>query len=225
MCKRVPECAYGFVFKSQIKIDGFDSVTNPFVIGCDYSGKTGYIAGEPFEFTITLFGAGARFRDEITAAVAGMYREKLSVLRHVGARILYDREWSDDGEIEHVDSVAVELLTPLVLLTSHKLVYEIDFKMFADAAFNRISNVIDVYGDAPLILPYALEHRAPRVICEAILREVTIKQSSPGAVNGLLGSLRFAGDVTRYMPYIDLCSQLHLGKMTTRGCGAFAFEL
>ena len=34
-------------------------------------------------------------------------------------------------------------------------------------------------------------------------------------VDGILGEARYFGDVTRYLPYIDLGTQLHLGKKTT----------
>ncbi|MDR1766105.1 MAG: CRISPR system precrRNA processing endoribonuclease RAMP protein Cas6 [Lachnospiraceae bacterium] len=38
-------------------------------------------------------------------------------------------------------------------------------------------------------------------------------------IEGFVGTVRYSGDVTRYLPYIDLGSQIHIGKKTTRGCG------
>ena len=42
--------------------------------------------------------------------------------------------------------------------------------------------------------------------------------------NGIVGSVRYKGDITKYLPYIDLGSQIHIGKKTTRGCGEYEFE-
>ncbi|MDR0221894.1 MAG: CRISPR system precrRNA processing endoribonuclease RAMP protein Cas6, partial [Lachnospiraceae bacterium] len=43
--------------------------------------------------------------------------------------------------------------------------------------------------------------------------------------DGFVGTVSYFGDVTRYLPYIDLGSQIHIGKKTTRACGEYVFEI
>jgi hypothetical protein len=223
-CANAPRCAYARVFKSQTKTDGMDSVPNPFVIGVDWSGKERYEIGDDLRFTITLFGNADTWRDEVVSAVDEMFTGKLDCLKLRENRIEYAREWSDDGNLPAVDTLVVRLKTPLVMLTGKSLVTEIDFAAFADSVFGRIAGINDTYGEKEFILPYALTHRKPKVIVESRLRAVTIRQEKQ-PITGLMGEVRFRGGLTRYMPYIDLCSQLHIGKMTTRGCGRYAFAI
>jgi len=217
-------CAYAEIFKSQSQVKGLNSVPNPYVIGVDYPAKEEWRAGETLDFSLTLFGRGGSWHEEVSVAVSEMFTGKLSCMRLRETREALCREWSDEGEIPSINMLTVKLKTPLVLLSSKRLVTEIDFYLFTDRVFNRIADVIDVYGEQDFILPYGLTHRKPKVTTESDLKVVTIKQETQ-PIKGLLGELRFQGDVTHYMPYVDLCSQLHIGKMATRGCGRIEFEL
>ena len=217
-------CIYADIFKSQSYGAGMDSVPNPFVIGADYQTKEEWRIGETLDFTITLFGHAASWREEIVAAVGEMFAGKLACLRLKETREILSCEWTDEGEIPYIDTLTIKLKTPLVLLASKQLVNSIDFSLFADSVFNRIAGVVDVYGEQEFVLPYSLTHRKPNIVAESKLNIVTIKQEKQ-PIKGLLGELRFFGDVTRYMPYVDLCSHLHIGKMTTRGCGRFEYEI
>ncbi|MDR1482969.1 MAG: hypothetical protein LBI74_10110 [Synergistaceae bacterium] len=225
VCEVCPEhCVYGEVFKSRAQVKSLDSVPNPFVIDVPYPAREQHKAGENLNFSITLFGTAIRHREEISAAAGEMFRGRLKCLRLDEAKEEYGREWSDSGSLPFSESLKVELLTPLVLLTGKTPVTEIGFDLFADSLFNRAAGIIDVYGGSEFVLPYALTHRKPKIICENNLRVVKIKQENQPIV-GLMGTLRFFGDVTRYLPYVGLCSEIHFGKMTTRGCGKFRYGI
>jgi hypothetical protein len=75
------------------------------------------------------------------------------------------------------------------------------------------------------VLPYALLNRKPYVTAVFDLKKVAIEQEKQPQVSGFLGRGTYTGDITRYMPYIDLGTQLHAGKLTTRGCGAYRYEM
>jgi hypothetical protein len=223
-CQRKSECVYAEVFKSQTQVAGLTSVPNPFVFDFDYPGREHYAKGDTLDFSITLFGSAFRWKAEIVSAVKDMFQGKLGSLHLIKADEEYACEWSDEGEIPRIDTLTVELMTPLVLLNSKKLVADIDFNLFTDSLFNRIAGVIDVYGDSEFVLPYSLMHRKPNIMTTADLHVVSIKQEKQPIV-GLMGKLSFSGELTRYIPYVDLCAQLHIGKLTTRGCGKIELEI
>jgi len=83
---------------------------------------------------------------------------------------------------------------------------------------------MDNYGENELILPYSLMYRKSYIKMECDLRTVKF-QTNDQPIIGLLGQVRYYGDVTRYLPYIDLGSQTHIGKKTSRACGEYTFEI
>ena len=217
-------CVYGEVFKSQSQVKSLDSVPNPFVIDVLYPTKEQHKMGENLNFSIILFGTAIKYKEKIAMAVGEMFCGKLECLRLAEAKEESSRRWSDSGELPFSESLKIELITPLVLFSGKTSVTEIDFNLFTDSLFNRIAGIIDVYGENEFVLPYALTHRKPKIICEDNLRVVKIKQENQPIV-GLMGTFLFFGYVTRYVPYVDLCSEIHFGKMTTRGCGKFCYEI
>jgi hypothetical protein len=223
-CSNASGCPYACVFKSQAQVEGLDSVPNPFVISFEWDKKYRYDPGDHLDFSITLFGKACLWKSEIIEAVSEMFQKKLSCLSLVGSDVAFVQEWSDEGELPQIEAVSIYLKTPLVFLSSKSLVSEIDFSSFIDSAFGRIAGITDTYGEAEFILPYSMTHRKPKIISENKLETVAIKQEKQPIV-GLVGEIRFSGELTRYMPYLDLCSELHMGKMTTRGCGRYEFEI
>jgi hypothetical protein len=199
-------------------------VPNPFVISFEWDKKNRYEAGDMLDFSITLIGTGCLWKDELIAAVGEMFQKKLSCLALDSVTVAYEQEWSDEGQLPEVSTVAIHLKTPLVFLSSKALVTEIDFPSFIDSVFVRIAGINDTYGETEFVLPFSLTHRKPKIISENKLESVTIKQEKQPIV-GLVGEIRFSGELTRYMPYLDLCSEIHMGKMTTRGCGRYEYTI
>ena len=102
--------------------------------------------------------------------------------------------------------------------------YEPDFAVLMDSLLGRIAAICDHYGPSEFVIPYALVAKKPYVNAKYDLKRVQINSNSQ-PVNGFVGKVTFFGDVTRYLPYIDLGSQLHIGKKTTRSCGEYNFTL
>ncbi|GHU34160.1 hypothetical protein FACS1894105_00440 [Clostridia bacterium] len=135
-------------------------------------------------------------------------------------------EWSDKNAstIERVTAIRINFLTPYEILQNDKLVAEPDFSLFTEALFSRIAAVADLYGESEFVLPYRLMYRKPFVQVKHNLKIVTLTQKKE-SVTGVYGSIDFIGEITRYVPYIDIGTQLHIGKKTTRGCGEYNFEI
>ena len=208
------------------KIEGAESVPNPFVISTPYPGKGGYKSGDTLDFTITLFGTACGYESDILSAVRLMCNGKLSDAEIIKSEQVYTREWSDNGadSIPHADTLTLRFHTPTEILSSKEPIAELDFKKFIDSLFGRIAGVIDHYTEDEFIVPYRLIAKKPFVKAEYRLKPARFKTSGQ-PINGFIGSIRYFGDITRYLPYIDLGSQIHIGKKTTRSCGEYSFEI
>jgi hypothetical protein len=44
-------------------------------------------------------------------------------------------------------------------------------------------------------------------------------------MGGLLGDITYCGDLTEFIPLIEACSKVHIGKNTVFGLGGFDFSI
>ena len=214
--------AYNAIFKGA----GTESKPNPFSISAPYPSKGKYYAGEILEFYVTLFGIAGDCGEEIPKAVQTMCKGKLEHTRLTEIECIYAREWSDSGaeSIPHCDNLTVSFLSPTEILSSKKPLHEIGFNTFTDSLFGRINGIINNYTRNEFVLSYTLIAERPLVTAEYDLKPVDI-QTSGQPIRGFIGQIRYFGDITRYLPYIDLGSQIHIGKKTTRSCGEYSIEI
>ena len=220
VCGEAADCAYGAMFKAQSN----ESIPNPYIISAPYPSKRYYAAGEELDFGITLCGRACFFEETVLRAVNGMCAGKLQDALVTGAGRVYSREWSDLGaeSIAPCDVLTVRFLSPVEMRSFGKPVTEIGFGLMIDGLFGRIAGIIDNYTDNVFVLPYHLLARKPFVQADNRLRRVRFSTSSQ-PIEGVIGTVRYFGELTQYLPYIDLGTQLHIGKKTTRGCGEYDF--
>ena len=221
-CGNVANCAYGSMFKAQ----NGESVPNPYVISVPYPGMGHYRDGSTLDFSIVLCGSARRFEADVVCAAKSMCTGSLRNTELADAWREYDREWSDCGAetIEHCDALEVQFVTPTEIRSAGEAIADISFALLVDSLFGRIAGIIDHYTDSEFELPYCLMERKPFIHSECDLRRERFSTSGQ-PIDGILGTVRYFGDVTRYLPYIDLGSQLHVGKKTTRGCGEYVFGI
>jgi hypothetical protein len=84
--------------------------------------------------------------------------------------------------------------------------------------------MIDLYGKGEFIIPYGLVHRLLHIVARQNLRKVSIIDAKC-TFEGFLGEVAYSGELTRLMPYIDLGSVMHMGKLKTRGFGQYTFQI
>jgi hypothetical protein len=210
--------AYERVFK----VKAAESVPNPYAISVPFAPETRYKAGEALRFALTLFGNACVYGEAFVAAARDMCRGRLANCVFDGWELEFDRVWSDAGaeSIPPADAITVRFLTPAEIQNGRPTLTELTFEMFIDSLFGRIGNIIDHYTDGEFVLPYALIMRKPFVTAEYDLKPA-IFQTNGQPINGVLGNVTYTGNITRYLPYIDLGSQIHIGKKTTRACGEY----
>jgi hypothetical protein len=213
-------------YESVFKTEATESIPNPYTISVQYPSASKYKKDDTLPFSVTLFGVACAYGENIVAAAKQMCRGKLKDCVVADCGLEFDRVWSDAGaeNIPPCDSVKIRFVTPTEILSSKEAISELTFEKLIDSLFGRIGGVIDNYTDGEFVIPYALTHKKPFVQADYSLAPTRI-QTSGQPINVLMGSVTYSGNITRYLPYIDLGSQLHIGKKTTRACGEYIFEI
>lgn len=212
-------------YEQAFKIGTTESVSNPYTISVPYPAATRYKAGETLDFAVILFGNAGIYGPDFVKAANDMCHEKLMNCTLANSELVFDRVWSDAGaeNIPLCDEVLIKFMTPTEILVKKQAVCEIDFEAFVDSLFGRIADVINNYTDGEFVIPYALVARKPFVTAEYDIAPIAFLTSGQ-PINGFVGEIKYTGGITRYLPYIDLGSQIHIGKKTTRACGKYSFE-
>jgi len=245
-CDNNTQCVYPMVFKGIHYPSGFDSIPNPFVLEVPTDNKRKYKKGDSWSFQISLFGKATFWTKVIIGTVKKLFSAEFAhtkdclqlerVSDFFSQEVLFENEsfcgepkaaiWSDQhGQtIEKINEIHVCFLSPTQILRNKVLVKNLDFATFIDNLFFRISSIIDIYEEKEFVLPYGLCYRKPYIVAETDLKTLRISQERH-PVDGFVGNIKYVGDLTRYMPYIDLGSILHIGKQTTRGCGQYGFHI
>ncbi|MDR1690071.1 MAG: CRISPR system precrRNA processing endoribonuclease RAMP protein Cas6 [Clostridiales bacterium] len=216
------EAAYNGMFKVASDV----SIPNPFAVSVPYPSLRQYSKGSKLDFFITLFANACDFLPDVITAAQNMCRGKFANCVLDGGELVYERIWSDSGAetIPYCDMLTIRFVTPAEILNSKQLIKELPFAGFTESLFGRIAGIIDNYTESKFIIPYSLIALKPHIRADYNLKEIRFETSGQ-TINGVTGTVRYLGDVTPYLPYIDLGSQIHIGKKTTRGCGEFVFEI
>ena len=118
------------------------------------------------------------------------------------------------------------MVTPLRLKYENRLKADLPFHVMARAMLRRVSSLFNSYGAGEPNLDYSgLVKRAEEIrIVEDNLRwydwrRFSFRQEQSMLMGGVVGSVTYEGKMGEYMPLIDFCSEVHLGKQTTFGLG------
>ena len=124
------------------------------------------------------------------------------------------------------EQVQIELTTPLRFKFNKRLVSSLPFHILVRAMLRRISSLLVSYGDGDPPLDYSgLVKRAESIrIAESSLHwhdwdRYSQRQKQKMQMGGLVGSIIYEGDLAEYVPLIEFCERVHLGKQTAFGLG------
>ncbi|MBR5998203.1 MAG: CRISPR system precrRNA processing endoribonuclease RAMP protein Cas6 [Deltaproteobacteria bacterium] len=126
-----------------------------------------------------------------------------------------------------VRELTIELLTPLRIKKDNRLLQATpDFADLVRAALRRVSMLEKHYGENPSEPDY---HKLVRQAETVSLRDAAIRwqdykrysnrQRQDMSFGGLVGSLRFQGDLASFLPFLHYCEAVNLGKQTAFGLG------
>ena len=128
-------------------------------------------------------------------------------------------------------SLQVTLETPLRLKFENRLKADLPFHVLVRAMLRRVSSLLECHGDGEPAIDYkGLVKRAMAVsIVESDLRwfdwqRYSHRQDKAMLMGGMTGAITYEGKIDEYMPLIDFCSKVHLGKQTAFGLGKIRAE-
>ncbi len=125
-----------------------------------------------------------------------------------------------------INVIEIELLTPLRLKYGNHLGATLPFHVLIRAALRRVAALCRYHGDGEPELDY----RGLTVRTQAVAADETglrwfdwerysSRQDQKMLMGGLVGRVRYTGDLDEFLPLLRFCEQVHLGKQTTFGLG------
>lgn len=257
-CLLKSHCLYPLVFETQLALPSPDTPNtsappHPFVIEPPEHEKTAFASGDPFEFTLLLFGEVTRSLPYFIYAIENMgaagigaqvggQRGRFSLIRvESGDKVIYT---VDDGRLtagDHavdlhlqapppaiVRSIMVHFHTPLRVKRDSRLTDTLPFHVLLRTMLRRLSGLLACYNGGEPRLDYkGLVTRAQNVkTAENRLqwndwRRYSNRQEKAMMMGGVVGTVIYEGDMTEFMPMMDFCSRVHIGKQTAFGLGRF----
>ena len=236
-CELNHKCPYAMAFKCIDRTEYVHASPNPYVIEFDTIPRR-IRQGESIVFSLLLMGKATDFimcfDHAIKYAVQNRFENRNYVM-HIeerydpyAERVLgFDElpdviQWSDGmtapDEIRHIK---IRFLTPFQY-TGQKYT-ELEFNDFCDRLFLRIADLCDIYSDSEFVLPYNFAIRKNKIEVIYDLKKIIVGQKDFNQPCSI-GTVDYYGRLTRYMPYFALGSEIHFGRLATRGLGKYIIE-
>ena len=136
------------------------------------------------------------------------------------------------GRTDETLKVRVTLKTPLRFKFKGSLNDGLPFHILVRAMLRRMSSLMNAYGSGEPPLDYkGLVERAGKVsIMESKLnwfdwRRYSQRQDRTMFMGGITGSVTYEGEMSEYLPLLDFCTKVHIGKNTSFGLGDIGVEI
>jgi hypothetical protein len=254
-CLLREQCAYAWLFETERYRTGDGRNVNarphPFVLRTAEEICGDKQQGDPFHFNLLLIGRANDLLPQMVYSVVNMgeagvgsgrgqgmgrFRlESVTVGEHMlytdSERVLHTPEALPEIRLEaqsitDVQSVRIELQTPLRLKQQNSLQRDLPFHLLIRTGLRRLAALEDAYGQGEPDLDYrGLVERAGRIgIQHAQLRWRELfrwsnRQRKKVSLGGLTGSVVYRGALGEFLPILDYCRQVNVGKQTTFGLG------
>ncbi|RLB15127.1 MAG: CRISPR-associated protein Cas6 [Deltaproteobacteria bacterium] len=176
-------------------------------------------------------GRRARFRlEEVRNKAAVLYSAKDQQLKQNNAfeeLKLSGADVLNDGKTRAVKRIKVTLETPLRLKFKNRLnSAELPFHVLVRAMLRRISSLFNTWDDGEPCLDYqGLVRRAEEVgVVKNSLswfdwQRYSNRHERKMLMGGMVGSIVYEGRLGEFLPLLNICSKVHLGKNTSFGLG------
>ena len=126
----------------------------------------------------------------------------------------------------------LNIITPLRLKFENHLKADLPFHVLVRAMLRRMSSLYNFYGDGEPSLDYRglfKKAKEVKIVDEDLSwfdwRRYSFRQDKAMLMGGMAGSVTYEGDMGEYMPLIEFCSEVHLGKQTSFGLGKIQAEI
>lgn len=141
---------------------------------------------------------------------------------------LHDNSKAPEGTFR----LSIIIEPPLRLKFENRLSADLPFHVLVRAMLRRISSLFNYYSEGEPELDYrGMVRRAKeiRVIDNDLSwfdwRRYSSRQDQAMLMGGMVGSVTYEGKIGEYLPLIDFCTKVHLGKQTSFGLGKITAEI
>ena len=228
-----------------------EDIVNPIVFTVPQLDDTIFHRGESLCFEILLLGDAARFSYALVKALQDVGQLAMGAWGHpfrlmkvthstdrrvIWQKGIYHPEAARSVLLPHrtlqdVKAVSVRICTPLRIRRDGALLETIDFLTLIRSITRRIEALTARYGGFVDIKEIerlrALAAEGVTVRENLRIKEqsrYTNRQNKKLEFRGLEGSVRFAGDLTPFVPWLYAAQTLHIGRNTTFGMGQIDVE-
>jgi len=120
---------------------------------------------------------------------------------------------------------------PLRLKFENRLKADLPFHVLGRAMLRRVSSLYNCYGDGEPALDYkglVSKAKTIRIVDTDLVwfdwQRYSHRQDQAMLMGGMTGSITYEGKIGEFLPLIDFCSKVHLGKQTAFGLGKIRSE-
>jgi len=128
--------------------------------------------------------------------------------------------------------LVLTLETPLRLKFKNGLQADLPFHVLVRAMLRRVSSLMETYGPGEPDLDYRGLVKKTEQVKTAVSnlswydwKRYSFRQDKKMLMGGMVGSITYEGKIGEYLPLLDFCEKVHLGKQTTFGLGKIKAEL
>ncbi len=139
---------------------------------------------------------------------------------------------SSADQPQDVFRVTVRLQTPLRLKHDNRIKADLPFHILLRAMLRRVSSLFACYvGNEPALDYKGMIQRAGSITTVASdlhwhgWQRYSNRQKQRMPLGGVVGSVTYEGAFAEYLPLMDICSKVHIGKNTSFGLGKIDFDL
>ncbi len=222
---------------------------HPFVLEPPEDNRTEYQRGDNLIFHLLLFGDTVEDFPYALVALKGMEKTPIGFQGKRGAVVLDKINVFDktiyDSEADRLEEyrvpcpvgrksaplggATVKLVTPMRIMLDKRLQKRLTFKAFFKTLIRRISSLMYYYTSIKMDPD---EVRRLIELSEDIKtvedktfwqdwKRYSAKQKEEMNMGGLVGAIRYRGDLEPFWPYLKLGELVHVGKNTSFGLGRY----
>jgi CRISPR/Cas system endoribonuclease Cas6 (RAMP superfamily) len=194
-----------------------------FIYAFEQIGQTGIgkrINGKRGRFTLEEVKTG-------TEPIYASMDQKLTIGEAFDSIFLKEPEHSP----EDVSTLTVRMITPMRLKFNNRLKADLPFHVLVRAMLRRVSSLFESYGNGEPDMDYrGLVKRAMdvQVVDDNLSwydwKRYSFRQDESMLMGGMVGAVTYEGNLGEYLPLIEFCEKVHLGKQTAFGLGKFEVE-
>jgi len=147
---------------------------------------------------------------------------------------LIAKPWNWTNEVAsdvRAGSIRIKFLEPVSIKENGKPASAISFLLLIRAVLNRLRLLTYVYGGDFQIERNSLEKYAALIKTGNSNLHITSfvtfsrTQMQKKTYHGLIGDITYDGDLTLFLPYVNIGSVLHIGRNTVMGMGQYAWSI